>query len=248
MFPKDIMQEFMAEMNRQEAQRKAIINSVMSKSIFNFKMPEKEFPKIEVDYKRIEKIINRNSHYGWTLTQEIEFSYYLKDKFLTSSLRQIDEHFYNYYSNNDWKFYHETKNKILETIDPKWLDLLNECFDSFEQDKYKLIIPTLFSIIEGETAFIYGTDDVGKDLFDTMKTETRDVKHELTKFAIYSLAEFLRWQLFKFHEFKKHRKGVINRNWVLHGRDDPKYWRKVDALRLINILSTVQLVKENKDG
>lgn len=248
MFQKDVIHEFLAEMNRQDAERKALITSVLSKSIFNFEMPVMEFPLIEVDYDRIEKIINQNSRYGWTLTQEIEFSYYFKDKLLNSSFNQIDTHFYNFYSQNDWAFYQHTKKLILETIDPKWIELLNECFDSFEQDKYKSIIPTLFSIIEGETAFIYGTTDVGKDLFETMKTETRNIEHELTKLTIYSLAEFMRWQLFGYQEFSKSRKSVINRNWVLHGRDDPIYWHKVDALRLINILSTVQLVKENKDG
>ncbi|EIM07206.1 hypothetical protein A1A1_06982 [Planococcus antarcticus DSM 14505] len=248
MIPKDIMQEFIAEMNRQGTERKAFINAALSNSIFSFKMPETKFTKIEIDYDRIKKIINQNSRYGWTLTQEIDFSYYFKDELLDSTFNQIDNHFYNFYSQNDWKFYHHTKNLILETIDPKWTELLNECFDSFEQDKYKSIIPTLFSIIEGETAFIYGTTDVGKDLFESMKTETRNIEHEFTKFTIYSLAEFIRWQLFGYQEFSKSRKSVINRNWVLHGRDDPIYWHKVDALRLINILSTVQLVKENQNG
>lgn len=248
MFPNDLVRQFIAERNKIEADRKAFIASIMSKPMFNFEMPKRDFPKIEVDYKRIENIINRNSRYGWTLTQEIGFSYYLKDELLTSSFRQIDEHFYNYYSDNDWEFYRHTKKLILETIDPKWSELLNECFDSFEQDKYKSIIPTLFSIIEGETAFIYQTDEVGNGLFRIMKEQTRNLDHELSKFAIYSLAEFLRGQLYIYHEFNKGRKPVINRNWVLHGRDNPIYWHKVDALRLINILSTVQLVKENKDG
>lgn len=241
------MREFIAEMNKQEAQRKAFINAALSNSIFNFKMPEMKFPIIEIDYDRNEKILNRNSKYGWTLTQEIDFSYYFKDELLNSTFNQIDNHFYHFYSQNDWKFYHHTKNLILETINPKWVQLLNECFDSFEQDKYKLIIPTLFSIIEGEAAFIYDTDKIGADLFKTMKTESKNIEHELTKLTIYSFAEFLRWQLFGYQDFSKSRNGLINRNRILHGRDDPKYWHKVDALRLINILSTVQLVKENKD-
>ncbi|ANU09892.1 hypothetical protein BBH88_06060 [Planococcus antarcticus DSM 14505] len=241
MFPKDIIQEFLSEMSRQDVERKALIASVVSNSIFNFEMPKMEFPIIEVDYDRVKKIINKNSKYGWTLTQEIDFSYYFKDELVDSTFNQIDNHFLNFYSDNDWNFYHHTKNLILETINPKWTELLNECFDNFEQDRYKSIIPTLFSIIEGETAFIYQTTEAGKDLFETMKTETRNIEHELTKLTIYSLAEFLRWQLFGYQEFSKSRKSLINRNRVLHGRDDPIYWHKVDALRLINILSTVQL-------
>ena len=67
------------------------------------------------------------------------------------------------------------------------------------------------------------------------------------KIAVISLYRFLREELFSSHKFGKDRKELINRNWILHGRDDPKYWTKVDALRLINVLSSVEFVNRYID-
>lgn len=35
------------------------------------------------------------------------------------------------------------------------------------------------------------------------------------------------------------RLEIINRDWVLHGRDYPSNWKQVDALRLLNALHTI---------
>lgn len=40
------------------------------------------------------------------------------------------------------------------------------------------------------------------------------------------------------------RESMINRNWILHGRDNPALWKKADALRLLNVLSTIQFIKQ----
>lgn len=210
-------------------------------------MPRVTFPKLKIDYERIETITNDNSNYGWTLTREISIFEYLNDELLNSTLEEKDDYFYNYYSKNDWQHYHLMKESLIESVDAKWLDLMNDCFDSFEQDKYKMVIPILFSIIEGESAFIYRTDMIGGRLITFMKSQVSTEQDQFTKIAIYSLTNCMKKQLFRIHDFNKKRKPVINRNWVSHGRDDPKHWQKVDALRLFNVLSTLQLVKEYKD-
>lgn len=212
----------------------------------NFTLPPIEFPKI--DYEHIEKNTNDNSNFGWTLTREISTFEYLDNDLLDLSLKDKDEYFYGYYSKNDWEHYRLMRESLLESVDPKWQDLMIDCFDSFEQDKYRMVIPLLFSIIEGESANIFGTNKVGGPLITFMKTQVSSEQDKFTQIAIYSLTRFMKKQLFTFHEFDKYRRPVINRNWVLHGRDDPKHWQKVDALRLFNVLSTLQLVKEYKDN
>lgn len=211
-------------------------------------MPRLELPKLKINYERIESITNDNSKYGWTLTREISFRDYLNDDLLNMTIKEKDAYFYEYYSKNNWEYYRDMKGLILETIDEKWIGLINDCFDGFEQDKYQMVIPILFSVIEGESAFIYQTDKVGGKLVTFMKTQVSTEQDKLTKIAIYSLTNCMKRQLFLYHDFHKNRKDIINRNWVLHGRDDPKLWQKVDALRLINVLSTLQLVKEYKDS
>lgn len=210
----------------------------------NFTLPPIEFPKI--DYEHIEKNTNDNSNFGWTLTREISTFEYLDNDLLGLSLKDKDEYFYGYYSKNNWEHYRLMKESLLESVDPKWQDLMADCFDSFEQDKYRMVIPLLFSIIEGETAKIFKTNEYGGRLINFMKTQVSSEQDKFTQIAIYSLNNFMRKQLFRTHDFNKDRKPVINRNWILHGRDDPKHWRKVDALRLFNVLSTLQLVKEYK--
>lgn len=219
--------------------------------LFHFRLPEFnfpkiEFPKLELDFERIEKTIDHNSKYGWTLTREMDFYSYTNEDLLNLTQIQKDKHFYCYYSKDDWKHYHYMKDSLLESIDPKWSELLGDCLECFEQDKYKLIIPTLFSIIEGESALIYKSDEVGSSLIKFMKAEATSERNKLTQIAIYSLTKCMKKQLFLYHQFHQNRGSIINRNWVLHGRDDPRHWEKVDALRLINVLSTLQLVKEYK--
>ena len=53
--------------------------------------------------------------------------------------------------------------------------------------------------------------------------------------------------LFTKNHFDNERKPVINRNWVLHGRDDPSFWEEVDVLRLLTVLNTIQFVQEECD-
>ncbi|MEJ9205529.1 hypothetical protein P4W02_29545, partial [Bacillus thuringiensis] len=48
-------------------------------------------------------------------------------------------------------------------------------------------------------------------------------------------------RIFEFGNFDNNptRLPMINRDWVLHGRDYPKNWKQVDALRLFNALQTI---------
>jgi hypothetical protein len=118
-----------------------------------FKFPDVSFPKIEfpeIDYGRIKEITNDNSKYGWTLTGEMSFGDYLEDDMVGVSAAEKDDYFNVYYSKNDWEHFGYMKEEILENIEPRWVDLIQECFESFGNDKYKIIIPTLFTIIEGE--------------------------------------------------------------------------------------------------
>lgn len=155
-------------------------------------MPKITFPRLKIDYERIETITNDNSNYGWTLTREISIFEYLNDDLLNTALEEKDEYFYNYYSKNDWQHYYLMKESLLESVDAKWLDLMNDCFDSFEQNKYKMVIPILFSIIEGESAFIYQTDMLGGRLIQFMKSQVSTEQDKFTKIAIYSLTNCMK--------------------------------------------------------
>lgn len=204
--------------------------------------PKIKLPKIEIDYKSIEKVVNHNSKHGWTSTGEMHFNYYLDDDLLSMNQEQIDSHFTSYYENEAQKNYHTTKTVILNGINEKWGDVLEDCFELYEEEKYKVIIPMLITIIEGEISNMSRSQKVGNKLLKEWK-ESIDDKDNMLIIISYSLYEYLRKDMFVYKEFHDERDEMLNRNWVLHGRDNPQFWTKVDVLKLINLLSTIQFVK-----
>lgn len=69
-------------------------------------------------------------------------------------------------------------------------------------------------------------------------------KTDIDYLVSISSAELLKDKIFKTHQFGDHREEVLNRNWVLHGRDDPRLWSKADFYSLICIISSMQTFNE----
>lgn len=211
------------------------------------KIPNITFPKIEmpqIDYERIENITNDNSKYGWTLTGEMSSGDYLNDDLIGVSPKEKDQYFYNYYSNNNWEHFRNMKNEVLENIEPRWLDLIQECFDSFEEDKYRIVIPTLFTIIEGEMAFVFQSHQGSNAVIKMMETQADGEESKMKRISLYSVVHSMKDQLFGSLSFANDRNDLINRHRILHGRDEPKHWQKVDTLRLLNVVSSLQFIKD----
>lgn len=221
------------------AVRETIINSIP-----RIEFPKINLPKIEIDYEKIERVIINNSRYGWTLTGEIGLNEYLNEDLLEKSLDFVDNYFYQHYSENDWRNFRVTKEEVINGINPKWKELVDECFHGIENDKYKVVIPTLISVIEGEISEIAETNDVGGKLIRKLRVRIDTDKDKFDTLLLYSLYSYIKGELFTYSNFLNSRPAIINRNWVMHGRDDPNYWSKTDAIRLINVLSTIQLAKE----
>lgn len=212
-----------------------------------FKIPDISFPKIEIpeiDYKRIQEITNDNSKCGWTLTGEMSLADYLEDDLVGISHEEKDQYFYNYYSKKNWQQFGYMKQEIVEMIEPRWTGLIQECFDSFENDKYKLVIPALFTIVEGEMSHVFQSHKGSRALIILMETQAENEESKMKQISLYSVVHSMKEQLFLSHKFYENRNGLINRHWVLHGRDKPSHWKKEDALRLINIISSLQFIKE----
>lgn len=217
---------------------------------FNFSvpvLPSFPFPKIElpeIDYERIKEITNDNSKFGWTLTGEMSLRDYLKDNMNGTSQEEKDTYFSNYYSKNDWEHFGYMKGEILEKIEPRWNDLIQECFDSFENDKYKLVIPTLFTIIEGEMSYVFQSHQGSYNLIQLIEKKAKNEESKMKQIALYSVVHSMQDQLFGSHKFYEERNELINRHWILHGRDEPSQWQKVDAIRLFNVISSLQFIKD----
>lgn len=233
----------MKVMRERMVRASTISSDMVAKVAKGIAIPLDIVQRLQIDYERIEQITNNNSKYGWTLTGNFGISAYLNDDLLDQPLEYLDDYFYGYYQDDEWSHYKETKEAILEEIDSKWTEILDECFACVERDQYKVAIPTLISIIEGEISELSESEMVGKGLISIFKEKIGTDKRELDAIMLYSLHHFLESELFIRRDFADSRRQLINRHWVVHGRDDPKHWTKVDALRLINVLSTIQYAK-----
>jgi hypothetical protein len=211
-------------------------------------LPRIEFPKIEIDYDRIKKIATHNSQFGWTLTGEMGLGNYLNDDLLELSQTEVDEYFLSHYryksAENNLDFYKDAREAILETVNPKWVELIHDCFKCYDYGMFRVCIPNLLMVIEGEISDISESIKVGKPLISEFKKDFDTESEQFEAISLYSLVLFLEGSLFKTHWFTNSRLELINRNWVLHGRDDPSLWKEVDYFRLINVLSTLQFIKE----
>lgn len=205
--------------------------------------PVIEFPTIEVDWERIKALTEHNSLHGWTLTGEMDIKFYLDKDLLYLDQTQLDNSFVSYYESDFNKNYLIIKSNILDEIDDRWKNVLEDCFELYEAEKYRVIIPFLITVVEGEISDIAMSNKVGNGLLREWKGKVLSKEEEMLVIISHSLIKYLT-KMFLYKEFTKERGSVINRNWVLHGRDNPNYWTKVDALKLINVLSTLQIIKE----
>ncbi|PRS03109.1 hypothetical protein C6W24_03970 [Bacillus atrophaeus] len=206
----------------------------------NITLPNFDFP--DFDYGHLEKCTTKLSSYGWTLSGEMPINYYLSEHLLDLRPYNIDQYFVNLFEENNKELFNSIKKAILETIEPKWGELMEMCFSLYGSDSFTVIIPVLITTIEGEISAILGSFSYGKPLIGEMKKSIKEER--FLQIVSYSLCKYLEKSLFKTHHFSNQRRLTnINRNWVLHGRDDPRQWTKVDALKLLNVISTLQFIK-----
>ncbi|GJI61688.1 MULTISPECIES: hypothetical protein [Bacillus amyloliquefaciens group] len=199
--------------------------------------------KFPVDYEMLGKIINHNSLNGWTMTADISTDLYFDEKNLLLSSNQLDIQFETYYEKDEYRELRRLKDSLLNNENSKWSNLLEISFDLYHTDKYKISIPALIAIVEGEMSEVVDSEKFGKYLFRDFKTQI-DEKDKFLAYASYSMYTFLTEALFKKHSFVDARTEIINRNWVLHGRDDPDEWTKIDVLRLFNTIGSIRFLKE----
>ncbi|MCZ2259847.1 hypothetical protein [Sporosarcina sp. G11-34] len=213
-----------------------------------FELPQIEFPKIEltkieINYEKIERIVEHNSLNGWTITGEMDVNFYLNEELLGLESNKIDNLFVGYYESDNRRNYLMAKTVILSGIEDRWGNALNDCFELYEAEKYRVIIPLLITIIEGEISDITESHLFGSRLLKEWEEKILSEQEKMLIIISHSLYKYLSGKMFKPKPFAEERGLLINRNWILHGRDNPNLWTKVDVLKLINALSTFQFIK-----
>ena len=167
-------------------------------------------------------------------------------------VEDIDAEMEEYFSHNNGHEYMRMKRDVLyHKIIESWKDLLEQCFNSYENGNYLVAIPNLFIIVEGIARMLISQKfEKHQKAYRRPKvyTQFKVVREEVPTDRLYlvayvSVLGFLN-EVFKNGNFDENstRYQIINRDWVLHGKDTPSNWKKVDALRLFNAIYSLTAV------
>ncbi|KXO06220.1 hypothetical protein AYK81_00535 [Bacillus thuringiensis] len=209
-------------------------------------------PVIDIDWEEFERKEKKSAESlgrrGWTLPMNMTPGETIGISEIEGQ-DELDSTFLSFYSKEEeFQF---IKTHILEhELTKEWEVLLTQCFESYENGNYLIVIPNLFIIIENIShilispryqKYLNPNQKRKPPLRDQYKKVKKEVETDRTYIICYiSVAEYLNC-VFKSGNFDKRpaRLPIINRDWVLHGRDYPCNWKQVDALRLFNALSTI---------
>ncbi|WP_369899768.1 hypothetical protein [Bacillus manliponensis] len=202
-----------------------------------------DWEELEQSWKKSAEELGRK---GWTLPMNMTPGEVIGVSQIEDQ-NELDSALFDFYSNE--KEYRHLKTTILEhELTNDWESLLEQCFENYENGNYLITIPNLLIIIENIAHILispryqkYLNPDKRTSLRAKYKKVQREIKNDRTYIVFYvSVAEFLN-KIFGFGDFDNNptRLPMINRDWVLHGRDYPINWQQVDALRLFSALHTI---------
>lgn len=127
----------------------------------------------------------------------------------------------------------------------KWHPLIRECISSFNEARYIVCVPALISACEGAMVASGGATFVANQkvnpVLDHHEKALDGSENPLDRAVVVSLKAFFA-QVTQRSDFAGPRPSVLNRHWILHGRDSPELWRDVDAIRLFQALHTISMV------
>ncbi|MEK3701959.1 hypothetical protein NYE33_33680 [Paenibacillus sp. FSL R10-2199] len=197
-------------------------------------------------YTNLTKECVSNVKYGWCLSACMSLPEYRRIGGTTDVQNSKNKQFLEYFEANGFSLYKNEKEYILSSSNKDWEEFYRECFESIESNMFKVCIPSLLTAIEHELKNIGQTEDIGWRLINVIRPKLKE-KDETTSFDNIigsSIVYLLENSLFKNRPFNNSRSNLINRNRVLHGRDNPSAWSKIDAYKLITTISALRLFKE----
>ncbi|MDM5193622.1 hypothetical protein QUF93_13805 [Bacillus hominis] len=248
--PKLDIRSEVAERNRmfEEAAKKALeANILMFKSFFDAlaSLSDIDWEEVDRPYKEAAESLAQK---GWTIPMNMATNDIIKLGRIQDQY-ELDYIFQEFYKIEENYVY--IKSAVLENrLTQEWRELIAQCFNSYENDNYLIVIPNLFIIIESLAhrlisqrfqKYINPNKKQRLHVRDQYKKVRKEIETDGTYIIRYiSVLEFL-CCVFKSGNFDKRtaRLPIINRDWVLHGRDNPRHWKKVDALRLFNAIHTI---------
>lgn len=173
---------------------------------------------------------------GWTLPMTHEILDTFRILHDNPDNDAINNYFVNYYKRNNYQKFDLMVENIKNNLDIKWKNLLFECISAYKQDLFLITIPALLSIIEGNILRIHKTE--GLKVIKPVKDIVNNINDDyVLKMGWYS-TQIVIENLFQKSDFSGQKPNILNRHWVLHGRDETN-WKENDVLRLFQLLETI---------
>ena len=203
-----------------------------------------DFPSLEnLDFtEECRQSIDVLARHGWTIPMNLSAPDLVELAKCRSE--EIDEFFVDYYSKDDFAELRSVRSEFRKRPSlSHWIALLNESFEAFEEGKFLITIPALISVIEGVVSRADGV--LSKQKVDVKQICARRVGEAkgFVHVAMWRSLRFFCEELFRRAPFDRGRPSLINRHWILHGRDAAT-WTAADSLRLFNALQTVDSLLE----
>jgi hypothetical protein len=234
------------------------LSSNIAKSISSIQFPVIQIPKIEfpklnipkIDfeefYREFEEECRSNAKHGWALPSGMSFPKYRSIGRAEDNTEVRDMLFKKEFEINDRELYKYEKSFIIENSSEEWRSFYQTCFEAVEQERFILAVPALLVAVEHELSYDFDSDKVGKKLLKDVELALFD-STELDEFSHIvgaSLISLLSNAIFGRDDFNGDRPPIINRNRVLHGRDNPSNWSIIDVYKLMTVISTVKFLQE----
>lgn len=161
---------------------------------------------------------------------------------------ELDRKFSRWFSANRGERFNSVADSCLarENLAP-WHALLEECVTAYRRRQYRVTVPALMAVLEG--ILLAGCTD-STHVKATVKCHVAAAPHEPhndLEWVVWSAIDAFITELFKHVRFSGGRPPMLNRHWVLHGRDHQSdAWSQADSLRLFLAVDTVSFMLDEE--
>ena len=198
-----------------------------------FKLPEMlQFPEIDTGpyLRNLTEAIEKLASNFWSIPWHLDLSQTQELANLTPE--EIDQYLEEFFDGG--AFTDLRKDVMGDASLDRWKTLLSQCFRNFETGEFHICIPSLILVLEGSFNYEAFFKEKRRKEFFRQKIKSASEFDKVTWISLNRFCDVL---------FAPTGKGRINRNRILHGRDQPSNWKRVDCLRLFQALDSTRRIK-----
>jgi hypothetical protein len=192
-------------------------------------------------YPELEDAARRLGEHGWTIPMWAP-AQRVAQAVAQGSREAIDGYFLSMYLASDRAREARLLDDVLSAQELEWWrPLLAECVAAYRKGQYRIVVPSLLLILEGAMANAGNRFTKSADPSRIATEARKAADHPRVDWLIWLSIEAFLGRVFVSHSFAADRPQLLNRHWILHGRDVPE-WDQTDCLRLFQALDTIGAV------